>query len=179
MINWIKRLLEARFRISVQLYAGIGGAVALTVSPPVSSAGFRSAASVPPRAGSTKVVSPSWQLLSGWHSTAAALWRPHRASRPPGLPHSLSFVSASIGEAYAGLEKELSILGIGIGAQAQEAMARRGLEEGARFQRIRANVNTLIRNIEAIEDEMRRAFRADRAPGSSADGVGVLAYPPG
>ena len=32
MIDWIKGLLETRYRIATQLYLGIGGAVALVIA---------------------------------------------------------------------------------------------------------------------------------------------------
>ncbi len=157
MINWIKRLLEARFRISVQLYAGIGGAVALTVAASlVGWFSFSRVGAAQSRVNEGSIPELAAAFGVAQHSSTLVAAAPRLTA--VGTEAELIFVSANIGEAYAGLEKQLSILGIGIGAQAQEAMARRGLEEGARFQRIRANVNALILNIDAIQAEMRALF---------------------
>ncbi len=157
MINRLKRLPEARFRISVQLYAGIGGAVALTIA--ASLVGWFSfsrvgAAQSQVNAGSIPELAAAFGVAQ--HSSTLVAAAPRLTAA--GSPAQLSFVSARIGEAYAGLEKELAILGIGLAAPAREIIARRGLEQGERFQRIRANVNALILNIEAIEDEMEALF---------------------
>ena len=157
MINRLKRLLEARFRISVQLYAGIGGAVALTIAASlVGWFSFSRVGDAQSRVNEGSIPELAAAFGVAQHSSTLVAAAPRLTAA--GSPAQLSFVSASIGEAYAGLEKELSILGIGMGAQAQEAMMRRGVEEGERFQRIRANVNALILNIDAIQAEMESLF---------------------
>ena len=157
MINWIKRLLEARYRLSVQLYAGIGGAVALTIAASlVGWFSFSRVGDAQSRVNEGSIPELAAAFGVAQHSSTLVAAAPRLTAA--GSPAQLSFVSASIGEAYAGLEKELSILGIGIGARAQEAMMRRGQEQGERFQRIRANVNALVLNIDAVEDEMQALF---------------------
>ena len=157
MSNWLNRLLEARFRISVQLYAGIGGAVALTIAASlVGWFSFSRVGDAQSRVNEGSIPELAAAFGVAQHSSTLVAAAPRLTAAAS--PAQLSFVSASIGEAYAGLEKELSILGIGMGALAQEAMMRRGVEEGERFQRIRANVNALILNIDAIQSEMESLF---------------------
>ena len=157
MSNWLNRLLASRFRLWVQLYAGIGGAVALTIAASlVGWFSFSRVGDAQSRVNEGSIPELAAAFGVAQHSSTLAAAAPRLTAA--GSPAQLSFVSASIGEAYAGLEKELSILGIGSGAQAQEAMMRRGVEEGERFQRIRANVNALVLNIDAVEDEMQALF---------------------
>ena len=155
MINRLKRLLEARFRISVQLYIGIGGAVALTVAASlVGWFSFNRVGAAQGRVNESSIPELAAAFGVAQHSSTLVAAAPRLTAA--GTPAELAFVSANIGEAYAGLEKQLSVLGVG--GEAQRAMERRSLEEGERFQRIRAHVNALIRNIEAIEDEMAELF---------------------
>ena len=157
MSNWLNRLLASRFRLSVQLYFGIGGAVALTVA--ASLVGwffFNRVGAAQSQVNESSVPELVAAFGVAQHSSTLVAAAPRLTAA--NTPAELAFVTAGIGEAYAGLETQLSILGIGDAAQAQQAMERRGLAEGERFQRIRTHVNTLILNIEAIETEMQALF---------------------
>ncbi len=157
MSDRLKSLLESRFRISVQLYVGIGGAVALTIAASlVGWFSFNRVGAAQSQVNESSVPEVVAAFGVAQHSSTLVAAAPRlTAARTPA---ELAFVAASIGEAYAGLETQLSVLGVGGEAQVQQAMARRGLAEGERFQRIRAHVNTLILNIEAVEAEMSELF---------------------
>ncbi len=157
MSNWLNRLLASRFRLSVQLYLGIGGAVTLTVA--ASLVGwffFNRVGAAQSQVNESSVPEVVAAFGVAQHSSTLVAAAPRLTAANTSA--ELAFVTASIGEAYAGLEMQLSILGIGDAAQTQQAMARRGLDEGERFQRIRSHVNSLVLNIEAIEAEMEALF---------------------
>ena len=157
MSTWLKRLLEGRFRLSVQLYIGIGGAVVLTIAASlVGWFSFNRVGAAQSRVNEGSIPELAAAFGVAQHSNALAAAAPRLTAADS--PAALSFVTASIGESYAGLESQLSILGFGGGGGAQAAMASRGLAEGERFQRIRTHVNALVLNIEAIEEEMLALF---------------------
>ncbi len=141
------RLLEIRFRISTQLYFGIGVAVALTIS--ASLVGWFSfnqvgdaqnrvnEGSVPELAAAFGVAQFSGELVNAAPRLSAAETR-----------ESFSLVVSSIDESRAAFEEELAVL------QGSEA---------ERFDRIGADAETLFSNIEAIKEDRLTLFElADR-----------------
>ena len=136
------RLLEIRYRISTQLYFGIGVAVALTIS--ASLVGWFSfnqvgdaqnrvnEGSVPELAAAFGVAQFSGELVNAAPRLSAAETR-----------ESFSTVVSSIDESRAAFEGELILLQ---GSKAE------------RFDRIGADAETLFSNIEAIKEDRRTLF---------------------
>ncbi len=144
MSGRLRRLLAVRFRISAQLYFGIGGAVALTVA--ASLVGWFSFSrvgdaqdlvnegSVPELAAAFGVAAATDNLVSAAPNlTAAATLR------------EFAEVSAGIAEARRSFEERLASLEMS--ATADE-----------RFESIRTHAETLISNIDGIEDERAELF---------------------
>ena len=144
MTGLLKRLFESRFRISAQLYLGIGGAVVLTMG--ASLVGWFSfnqvgdaqrhvnEDSVPEMAAAFGVAQQSGTL------TAAA----------PRL------VAASTPEDFARVAAEIAAERDAFKAQLAALTQQRGEEE--RFVRIRAQGNALIENIAAIDSSVAERF---------------------
>ena len=143
MTAWVRRLLERRFRLSTQLYLGIGGAVALTVV--ASLVGWFSfdrvgdvqsrvnEGSVPEMAAAFGVAQQSGALVAAAPRLAAA------------APEDFARIAAGIAEDRRAFEAQLAIL------------TRRG-GDAARFERIRAQGEALIANVRAIEDSVAERF---------------------
>ena len=144
MRDRLKRLLESRFRISMQLYLGIGGAVALTVAASlVGWFSFNRVGEVQSRVneGSVPEVVASFGVAQYSGALVAAAPRLISAA----TPEEFDRVSASIAESHTAFEDQLAVL------EDKDA----GEE---RFRRIRAHADTLILNIQAIEGEMSELF---------------------
>ena len=144
MTGILKRLLEGRFRISSQLYLGIGGAVLLTMSASlvgwfsfnrVGEAQSRvNAGSVLGMAAAFGVAQQSGTLVDAAPRLIAAA-----------TPEAFAQVATEIDKEQSAFEDRLAIL------------KQQGGEE-ERFSRIRVQGNTLISNIEAIEHSMAERF---------------------
>ena len=144
MRDRLKRLLESRFRISMQLYLGIGGAVVLTVGASlVGWFSFNRVGEVQSRVneGSVPEVVASFGVAQYSGALVAAAPRLISAA----TPQEFDRVTASIAEAHAAFEDQLAVL------ESKDAGAER-------FMRIRAHADTLILNIQAIEGEMSDLF---------------------
>ncbi len=144
MSGRLKRLLESRFRISVQLYLGIGGAVALTVGASmVGWFSFNRVGDVQSRVneGSVPEVVASFGVAQYSGALVAAAPRLISAA----TPEESDRVSASIAEAHAAFEDQLAVL------EEKDTGEQR-------FERIRARADTLILNIQDIEGEMSQLF---------------------
>ena len=169
-----KRLLRRRFRISSQLYLGIGGAAALTIAASlvgwfsfnqVGSAQSRvNEDSIPRLVAAFGVAQYSGALVAAAPSLTAA------------SPEDFGQVSADIDGAYRAFEDQLVALETGLNANAEQVASP--LEEEAwtpsdeRFTRISSNADTLISNIESVKGDMselyeltdsRRALQAELA----------------
>ena len=139
MLDRLKRLLEARYRISTQLYLGIGGAVAMTVAASlvglwsftrVGDAQERvNEGSVPELAAAFGVAQYSSTLVAAAPRLAAAR-----------SVAEVDEVAGSIESARQDLEVLLTVL-------------NRSSGDDARTQRLRRHVDTLISNIETIKRE--------------------------
>ena len=144
MIDMFKRLLEARHRISVQLYLGIGGAVVLTMGASlvgwlsfnlVGAAQSRvNEGSVPGMAAAFGVAQQSGALVAAAPRLVAAA-----------TPDAFAQVTDEIAKERSTFEAQLV------------ALTQQGGEE-ERFGRIRVQGNTLISNIEAIERSVSERF---------------------
>ncbi len=140
----LRALLEKRFLISTQIYLGLGGAVALMVTASlVGWFSFNRVADAQTRVteGSVPEMAASFGVAQYSGTLVAAAPRLTVAA----TPEEFQVVSASIAEARAAFEEQLSIL------------EQRGIE-GGEFERIRAHADTLIFNIEAIEGDMPTYF---------------------
>ena len=144
MTHFLKRLLESRFRISSQLYMGIGGAVMLTMGASlvgwfsfdrVGDAQSRvNEGSVPGMAAAFGVAQQSGALVAAAPRVASAA-----------SPEAFALVTAEIAKERDTFEAQLAAL-----------TQQSGDEE--RFSRIRAHANTLISNIAAIEQSVAERF---------------------
>lgn len=144
MTDFLKRLLESRFRISSQLYLSIGTAVMLTMGASlvawfsfdqVGDAQSRvNEGSVPGMAAAFGVAQQSGALVAAAPRVASAA-----------SPEAFAMVTAEIAKERDTFEAQLA------------ALTQQGGEE-ERFGRIRAHANTLISNIAAIEQSVAERF---------------------
>ena len=145
MIHKLSELFELRYRISSQLYMGIGGAVFLTVAASlvgwfsfdqVGDAQSRvNDGSVPEIAAAFAVARHSGELVAAATNLSAAT-----------ASSDVDRISEEIRETYAQFADQLSFL------------SERG-EEKEQFDQIRDDSNRLIANIGAVEDSMTEQFR--------------------
>ena len=160
MTAWAKRLLDSRFRLSTQLYLGIGAAVALTVI--ASLVGWFSfdrvgdvqsrvnEGSVPEMAAAFGVAQQSGALVAAAPRLAAAA-----------TPADFARIAAGIAEDRQAFEAQVA------------ALTRQGADE-ARFERIRAQGDALIANVGAIEASVAERFAlAERSEALGAE-IAVL-----
>ena len=146
MRDWIKRIVESRFRISTRLYSGIGAAVVLTVA--ASLVGWFSInrvgevqervneGSVPAMAVAFSVAQYSGELVAAAPRIAAA------------TPEDLDSVAADINETYAAFDSGLVVL---------ESTATRPGQN----QLVRGLGVTLRSNIEEIKFDRIELFQLD------------------
>ena len=158
-------LLDLRYRISTQLYFGIGGAVLMTVA--ASLVGWFSFNSVGTSQSQVNEESiPEVVAAFGVAQHSATLVAAAPRLTAAATPQDLFRVSASIEEAYASLEGQLDLLGVQSdarrsffgGPDSGSASDALSADSTARFERIRANVDTLIDSIHSIEDGMVELF---------------------
>ena len=145
MRDRLKRLLESRFRISTQLYLGIGGAVALTAA--ASLVGWFSftqvgdaqnrvnEGSVPELEAAFGIAEYSSTLVAAAPSLTAAATIPEFDS-----------VSDEISAGQSAFEEQMALL------------EGRGADD-ERFKRIRGHADMLISNIDAIKSDRSELFR--------------------
>ena len=144
MIDILKPLLEGRYRISTQLYLGIGGAVVLTMGASlVGWLSFNSVGDAQSRVNEGSV--PGMAAAFGVAQQSGAL-----VAAAPRLVAAATLdvfdqVTAEIGKEQSAFEAQLV------------ALTQQG-EEEKRFSRIRAQGGTLISNIEAIESSVAERF---------------------
>ena len=145
MSERLRRLLARRFRISTQLYVGIGGGVALTIA--ASLVGWFSftrvgdtqsrvnEGSVPELAAAFRVAEYSGTLVTAAPSLTAAA-----------TLGEFDRVSTGIDADQRAFEEQLAVLEL------------RDTDD-ERFKRIRGHADTLIFNIEAVKDDRFELFR--------------------
>ena len=144
MIDILKPLLEGRYRISTQLYLGIGGAVVLTMGASlVGWLSFNSVGDAQSRVNEGSV--PGMAVAFGVAQQSGAL-----VAAAPRLVAATTLdvfdqVTTEIGKEQSAFEAQLV------------ALTQQG-EEEERFSRIRAQGGTLISNIEAIESSVAERF---------------------
>ena len=137
-------LLQSRFRISTQLYATIGGAVALTISASlVGWFSFDNVGELQRRVNELRF--PELEAAFGVAQYSGALVAAAPRLTTAENPEDFETVAAGIAEDKKALEDQLAIL------ERQDAADER-------FRRIRAHADTLISNIRAIETDMSVLF---------------------
>ena len=144
MINIIKHLLEGRYRISTQLYLGIGGAVVLTMGASlVGWFSFNSVGDAQSRVneGSVPGMAAAFGVAQQSGAIVAAAPRLIAAATPETFDQVIDEIA-----------KERSAFEVQLAALTQQG----GKEE--RFSRIRAQGGTLISNIEEIECSIAELF---------------------
>ena len=144
MSGHVRRLLALRFRISTQLYLGIGGAVVLTVAASlvgwfsfdrVGNAQARvNEGSLPELELAFGVAEYSSQLVAAAPNLAAAA-----------TPDELADVASRIAEDQRVFEQQLANL-------------ERGATDPERFTQIRVQADALLFNIEALKDDRSALF---------------------
>lgn len=156
MSGWLQRLLRAGYRISGQLYFGIGGAVALTMTASLvawysfdrvgDAQNLVNERSVPELAAAFRVARRNSALVAAAPRLTAA---PTRAD--------FARVRGEIAGEQAAFEAQL------------EALTRQGGSDD-RLERIRSQGRTLMKNIRAIEDSVAERFAlAERSDALRAD----------
>lgn len=154
MTGPLKRLLESRFRISTQLYLGLGGAVILTMGASLvgwyyfnrmgEAQRFINEGSVPEIVAAFGVAQQSGALTAAAPRLTAAA-----------TPEDFARVAAEIASEQDAFEAQLTAL-TAFEAQLTPLTPQRGAEE--RFARIRANGAALIANITAIDRSVSERF---------------------
>ena len=149
MTERLKRLLELRFRISTQIYFGIGGAVILTIAASlVGLFSFNSVGDAQSRVNEGSV--PEMAAAFGVARLGGILVAAGPSLTAAETIEEFTDVSAGIAETHREFEKQLALL------------ERDGQDK--RFEGIRADAGTVIRNLESIEEGMLERFElADRA----------------
>ncbi len=149
MTERLKRLLELRFRISTQIYFGIGGAVILTIAASlVGLVSFNSVGDAQSRVNEGSV--PEMAAAFGVARLGGILVAAGPSLTAAETIEEFTDVSAGIADTHTDFEKQLAVL------------EKDGQEK--RFEGIRADAGTLIHNFESIEEGMLERFElADRA----------------
>ena len=144
MIARLKRVLGLRNRISTQLYIGIGGAVVLTIAASlVGWFSFDRVGDVQARVNEGSVPEMASAFGVARYSGALVAAAPNLTAAE--TPQEFAGVSAGIDEAHREFENQLA-----------------SLEEGSqdeRFERIRSDADTLVLNIESIEEGVLERFK--------------------
>ena len=144
MTDILKHLLEGRYRISTQLYLGIGGAVVLTMGASlVGWFSFNSVGDAQSRVNEGSV--PGMAAAFGVAQQSGAIVAAAPRLIAAATPETFDQVIAEIATERNTFEAQLA------------ALTQRG-EEEERFSRIRAQGGTLISNIEEIECSMAELF---------------------
>ncbi len=162
----LQRLFESRFRIATQLYAGIGGAVVLTVGASlVGWFSFNSVGEAQSQVNEESIPEVVAAFGVAQHSGTLVDAAPRlMAATNPG---DLAQVSASVDEARENLEANLADLLGGESSNDNGAVEGPGLSEISgqedapeigRSTRIRDSVDMLIVNINAIREDMTRLY---------------------
>ena len=144
MLDRLKRLLEARYRLSTQLYLGIGGAVALTV-----------AASVVGLASFTRVGEAQSRVNEGSVPELAAAFGV--------AEYSSTLVAAAPRLAAAASVDEVNEVAESIESSRQDlevlfTVLKRSTGDPERTQRLRRYADTLLSNIDTIKRERFELF---------------------
>ena len=174
MKSRLKSLLESRYRISTQLYLGLGGGVAMTVAASlVAWFSFNSVGDAQSQVNESSFPEVVAAFGIAQHSGTLVDAAPRLTTAA--TIDDVALVSSSIDEARESLEGHLTVL-LGVdalqtrqsitnGAQTTdisgsgETQAQEGKDsKAAPSERIRAQVDTLIVNIDEIEDDMYELF---------------------
>ena len=140
----LNRILESRYRISTQLYVGIGGAVLLTVAASlVGWFSFNCVGEVQNRVNEGSVPELVAAFGVAQHSGTLVVAAPRLTTAS--TPEELSVVASEITDAHGALEEQLAVLG------------RRG-GGGDHFDGIQDDATSLLSNIRAIESERSEIF---------------------
>ena len=152
--------LDLRYRISTQLYVGIGGAVVMTVAASlVGWFSFNSVGNSQSQVNEESIPEVVAAFGVAQHSATLVAAAPRLTSAT--TPLDLGLVSESIEVAYQSLEDQLELLGVE-SEDSRRAADTMTADSAARFERIRANVDTLISSIHGIEDGMVELFELTR-----------------
>ncbi len=156
----LKRALEARYRISTQLYVGIGGAVLLTVAASlVGWFSFNCVGEVQNRVNEGSVPELVAAFGVAQHSGTLVVAAPRLTTAA--TPEELSVVAAGINEAHGALEEQLAVLGRNGGG-------------GEHFGRIQDDAALLLSNVKAIESERSEIFKLKERSGALRTELGEL-----
>ncbi len=144
----LKRLLAVRYRISTQLYFGIGGAVAMTIAASlVGLFSFNSVGEAQSRVNEGSV--PELAAAFGVARLGGILVAAGPSLTTAENIEEFTEVSAGIADTHRDFEEQLAVL------------EKDGQDK--RFEGIRADASTLIRNLDSIEEGMLERFElADR-----------------
>lgn len=145
----LRRLLAVRYRISTQLYLGIGGAVAMTIAASlVGLFSFNSVGEAQSRVNEGSV--PELAAAFGVARLGGILVAAGPSLTAAETIEEFADVSAGIADTHRDFEEQLIVL------------EKDGQDK--RFEGIRADAGTLINNLESIEEGMLERFElADRA----------------
>ncbi len=156
----LKRVLEARYRISTQLYVGIGGAVLLTVAASlVGWFSFNCVGEVQNRVNEGSVPELVAAFGVAQHSGTLVVAAPRLTTAA--TPEELNVVAGEITAAHAALEEQLAVLGGDGGG-------------GAHFVGIQDDAASLLSNVKSIESERSEIFSLKERSGELRIELGHL-----
>ena len=139
----MRRWLQYRYRISAQLYAGIGGAVLLTIAASlVGLYFFERVGDVQSRVNEGTVPELAAAFGVARYSGTMVAAGPRLSGAAPG---DMDGLAASVDEAHGAFESQLAIL-----EQAETS--------GAHLELVREHAGTLIANLDAIEHDKAELF---------------------
>ena len=160
MNDRLRRVLEARYRISTQLYVGIGGAVLLTVAASlVGWFSFNCVGEVQNRVNEGSVPELVAAFGVAQHSGTLVVAAPRLTTAA--TPEELSVVAGEITEAHRALEEQLTVLGGDGGG-------------GEHFVGIQDDAASLLSNVRAIESERHEIFQLAERSGELRVELGDL-----
>ena len=140
----LQRFLVSRFRISTQLYLGIGGAVTLTfIASLIGWLSFKQVEEVQGRVNEHTVLELAAAFAIAQQSGALVAAAPRLTAAT--MPEDLAHITTAIAEERKAFEDQLA------------APMWRGIDE-ARFERVHAHGGELISNLEIIEASVAEHF---------------------
>ncbi len=156
MSTLFRRVLESRFRLSTQLYLGIGGAVFTTMAAAIVGwFSFDRVGDAQTQVNDRSVPEVVAAFGIAQHSGTLVNAAPRLTA--VGTPHELALVASSIEDGRLALEGQLAVLGVQTTAGNTPSDAN--VLSSTDGERIRSQVDTLVLNINAIRNEMSDLFK--------------------
>ena len=157
MLDWVKRIIARRNRISTQMYMGVGGALVLTIAASVVGwISFNRVDSAQSQVSEVSLPEMTSALRIAEYTSTLAAAAPRLAGAD--TPAELTAVSLEIARASRGFEEQIQIMESGMGQLADPEGGFSDWLIRERFESIRNNSQTLFTNLDTIEAAMPQIF---------------------